>query len=101
MFTHWTIKQTFLIFYLRLSPGQMFRQFVFVTMGINAAVLIINWLLAFLQCSPFLSIIYPQDYPNSVCINTMVVMMVPPLLVSNTFLEGLVPNVYLAHMHGK
>lgn len=82
MFTHWTIKQTFLTFYLHLSPSQPFRVCVFLTMGVNTAVLVTNWLLAFLQCVPFLSILYPQNYPNSVCISTMVVMMVPPLVVS-------------------
>lgn len=81
MFTHWTIKQAFLFFYLRLSPEPFFRKAVYGTMAVNTVFCIVNWLLAILQCTPFDSIIHPALYPDRKCINTYVYLMVPSVLV--------------------
>jgi hypothetical protein len=39
---HWVIKFAFLIFYLRLSPNKTFRMFVWVGMGLNGVIWVIN-----------------------------------------------------------
>lgn len=81
MLVHWTIKQAFLLFYLRLSPKKNFHIAVYCTMAVNASFTIINWLLAFLQCRPLDAMIHPSAHPNPQCINQFVVMMVPTALV--------------------
>ncbi|PYH43110.1 uncharacterized protein BP01DRAFT_393681 [Aspergillus saccharolyticus JOP 1030-1] len=77
MFVHWTIKQAFLLFYLRLSPDRPFQIKVYGTMVLSTLIMIANWLLAFLQCRPLEAIFHPADYPNAQCMSTYVVMMVP------------------------
>lgn len=81
MLVHWTIKQAFLLFYLRLSPKRNFHIAVYSTMAINTSFTIINWLLAFLQCRPLDAMIHPAAHPNPQCLNQFVVMMVPTALV--------------------
>ncbi len=81
MFTHWTIKQAFLLFYLRLSPSVTFRRWVYLTMFLNTAFTIVNWLLAFLQCTPFDAILHRAAYPEAKCINTWILLMLPSVLV--------------------
>ncbi|EED16252.1 conserved hypothetical protein [Talaromyces stipitatus ATCC 10500] len=77
MFTHWTIKTSFLFFYLRLSPDLTFRRLVYATMALNTMVTITNWLLALLQCIPFEAILHPADYPHAKCIEADIVLMLP------------------------
>jgi len=79
-FTHWVIKQAFLLFYLRLSPRANFQRMVWVTMGLNTAFCIINWLLAFLQCIPFDAILHPQKHPNAKCMNPLILFVIPSIL---------------------
>ncbi|OCK77487.1 hypothetical protein K432DRAFT_255139, partial [Lepidopterella palustris CBS 459.81] len=80
MFTHWVIKQAFLLFYLRLSPKLNFRRWVWVTMGLNTAFCLINWLLAFLQCIPFDAILHPAAHSEAKCIPKLVLLIVPSIL---------------------
>ncbi|KAH8203628.1 hypothetical protein TruAng_002158 [Truncatella angustata] len=80
MLTHWTIKQTFLMFYLRLSPSITFRRLVYGTMLLNAAFTVTNWLLAFLQCVPFDAIFHPALYPDADCIDKNILLMGPSVL---------------------
>lgn len=82
MFAHLVIKQTFLMFYLRLTPNHRFRRFVYAVMILSAAFTLVNWLLAFLQCIPFDAIFHPELYPNATCMNKYVVLMTPSVLVS-------------------
>lgn len=82
MFTHWTIKMTFLIFYLRLSPDRTFRRCCFATMVLNTACMITNWLLAALQCIPIDAYFNPAAHPEAACINRNVLLMGPFVLVS-------------------
>ncbi|CZR70302.1 uncharacterized protein PAC_20206 [Phialocephala subalpina] len=80
MFTHWTIKQAFLSFYLRLSTSPRFRLVVFATMGLNLTFMIINWCLAFFQCIPFDAIIHKAAHPNAKCIPELATLFVPSVL---------------------
>lgn len=80
-FVHWVVKQTFLFFYLRLSKEKIFRHLIFATMVLNFLVLVVNWLLAFFQCIPFGAILHPQNFPDAVCINSIVLFLVPAILV--------------------
>ncbi|OCL06105.1 hypothetical protein AOQ84DRAFT_366094 [Glonium stellatum] len=80
MFTHWTIKQAFLLFYLRLSPQKNFRRMVLGTMVLNTAFTAINWMLAFLQCIPFDAILHAAAHPGAKCINKLVLLIVPSIL---------------------
>ncbi|KAL1961493.1 hypothetical protein VTN77DRAFT_1672 [Rasamsonia byssochlamydoides] len=80
MFTHWTMKQAFLFFYLRLSQDKVFQRLVYGTMVLNTAFTIINWLLAFLQCRPFAAILHRADYPDAKCIDSYVLLMGPSVL---------------------
>ncbi|KAF2802068.1 uncharacterized protein BDZ99DRAFT_469119 [Mytilinidion resinicola] len=79
-FTHWVIKQAFLLFYLRLSQRPNFQKMVWITMGLNTAFLIINWLLAFLQCTPFDAIFHPENHPEAHCMNSLVLLIIPSIL---------------------
>lgn len=81
MFVHWTIKQAFLLFYLRLSPRKGFQIAVYGIMALNTAFTIINWSLAFLQCRPMDALFHPKNYPNAQCLSQSAVMMVPTALV--------------------
>jgi hypothetical protein len=81
MFMHWTIKQAFLFFYLRLSPDLFFKRCVYGTMVLNSIFTVINWLLAFFQVQPFDAIFHPELYPNVKKINIYVVLMLPSVLV--------------------
>lgn len=81
MFVHWTIKQAFLLFYLRLSPRRGFQIAVYSVMGLNTAFTIVNWSLAFLQCRPLDALFHPKNHPNAQCLPQLVVMMVPTALV--------------------
>ncbi|XHG05700.1 hypothetical protein AWENTII_008914 [Aspergillus wentii] len=77
MFVHWTIKQAFLLFYLRLSIDISFRRMVYGTMVLNTMVLITNWLLAFLQCDPFQALFNRAAYPYAKCLDPYIVNMLP------------------------
>ncbi|KAF2493711.1 hypothetical protein BU16DRAFT_562676 [Lophium mytilinum] len=79
-FTHWVIKQAFLLFYLRLSQRPNFQRMVWVTMALNTAFLVINWLLAFLQCTPFDAIFHPENHPEAHCMNSLVLLIIPSIL---------------------
>ena len=81
MITHWTIKMTFLIFYLRLSPNRTFRITCSVTMGLNTAFVVINWLLAILQCIPLDEYFHPGTHPEAKCIDKGVLLLGPSILV--------------------
>ncbi|KAI3392596.1 hypothetical protein diail_5470 [Diaporthe ilicicola] len=80
MVTHWTIKMTFLIFYLRLSPNKRFRVWCFATMGLNTAFMVINWLLALLQCIPLDAYFHPAAHPDAKCIDKGVLLLGPSIL---------------------
>ncbi|KAK8862194.1 hypothetical protein PGQ11_008429 [Apiospora arundinis] len=82
MFMHWSIKHTFLMFYLRLSPNHTFRRLVWATMVLNTAFMVVNWLLAFLQCIPMDAIFHPERHPDAKCINKNLLLMGPSVLVS-------------------
>lgn len=84
MVTHWTIKMTFLIFYLRLSPNKTFRVSCFVTMGLNTAFMVINWLLALLQCVPLDEYFHPGTHPGAKCIDKGVLLLGPSILVTSS-----------------
>lgn len=81
MFTHWTIKMTFLIFYIRLSPEPLFRRLCFATMGLNTACMIVNWCLAIFQCTPLDAYFHPALHPDATCINSNILLMGPSVLV--------------------
>lgn len=81
MVTHFTIKMTFLIFYIRLSPDRKFRITCFATMGLNTVFMIINWLLALLQCIPLDAYFHPEAHPNAKCIDKGVLLLGPSILV--------------------
>ncbi|KAK8025903.1 hypothetical protein PG990_003726 [Apiospora arundinis] len=80
MFMHWSIKHTFLMFYLRLSPNHTFRRLVWATMVLNTAFMVVNWLLAFLQCMPMDAIFHPERHPDAKCINKNILLMGPSVL---------------------
>ncbi|KAK7980867.1 FAD-binding- type 2 [Apiospora arundinis] len=80
MFMHWSIKHTFLMFYLRLSPNHTFRRLVWATMVLNTAFMVVNWLLAFLQCIPMDAIFHPERHPDAKCINKSLLLMGPSVL---------------------
>lgn len=84
MVTHWTIKMTFLIFYLRLSPNNIFRVTCFATMGLNTAFMVVNWLLALLQCIPLDAYFHPANHPDAKCISKGVLLLGPSILVMST-----------------
>ncbi|KAH7389741.1 hypothetical protein DE146DRAFT_176020 [Phaeosphaeria sp. MPI-PUGE-AT-0046c] len=77
---HWVIKSAFLFFYLRLSPNKTFRIFVYIGIGLNASIWIINVLLACFQCIPFDEILHPGTHPGAVCISRLVLLIVPSVL---------------------
>src|ERR1700761_9380736 len=80
-FVHWTIKQTFLSFYLRFSRDPVFHRHIRLATGLNAAVIIVNWLLSFLQCIPFDAIMHRAAHPDAKCINSLIIFLVPAILV--------------------
>lgn len=84
MITHWTIKMTFLIFYLRLSPNKTFRMTCYATMGLNTAFMGVNWLLALLQCIPLDAYFHPAAHPDAKCIDKGVLLLGPSILVMTT-----------------
>jgi len=86
MFVHFVLKQTFLLFYLRLSPKQNFQWTVYATMVVCLVFLLIEWLLAFLQAQPLDAYFHPEEYPNAKRLNDYVVQMVPTGLVCLTML---------------
>ncbi|KUI57492.1 hypothetical protein VP1G_04757 [Cytospora mali] len=77
---HFTIKTTFLLFYLRLSGNTRFQKFVLAGIVFNASIFITSMLLTFLQCIPFKEAIVPGSYPNAVCLDQLTVMIIPPVL---------------------
>lgn len=81
MFTHFTLKETFLLFYLRLSPDERFRRVVYSTMALCVLLLVIEWLLAFLQVRPLQAYFHPNQYPDAQYLNQYIVQMVPTALV--------------------
>lgn len=83
MVTHWTIKMTFLIFYLRLSPNRTFRMSCFVTIGLNTAFMVINWLLVVLQGIPLNEYFHPGSHPGAKCIDKGVLLLGPSSLVNH------------------
>ncbi|KAI9926159.1 hypothetical protein MW887_004622 [Aspergillus wentii] len=104
MFVHWTIKQAFLFFYLRLSPDQRFRRVVYATMLLNTLFTIANWLIAFLQCKPFKAAIYKSSYPNAKCIDPYVLNMLPTglnIITDLIILTLPIPTVLALQMSAK
>ncbi|KAL3480980.1 hypothetical protein BJX99DRAFT_194707 [Aspergillus californicus] len=85
MFVHFTLKLTFLLFYLRLSPRRTFIWTVYGTMAMCVVCLAIEWLLAFLQARPLDAYFHPEKYPNAERLSDYVVQMVPTAL--NAFLD--------------
>lgn len=83
MFVHFTLKQAFLLFYLRLSPKRNFHFAVYGTMVMCTLFLGIEWLLAFLQAQPLAAMFHPEAYPNAKFLSQYVVQMVPTALVRN------------------
>ncbi|KAL4910295.1 hypothetical protein BDW74DRAFT_50260 [Aspergillus multicolor] len=81
MFVHFVFKQTFLLFYLRLSPNRRFQCAVYSTMVICVVFLTVEWLLAFLQARPLAAYFHPEDYPNAKRLSEYVVQMVPTAFV--------------------
>lgn len=87
MFVHFTLKQAFLVFYLRLSPRKDFRLAVYGTVAMCTIFLGVEWMLAFLQARPLQAMFHPKAYPNAKFLSQYVVQMVPTALVSlHTFL---------------
>lgn len=84
MFAHFTLKQAFLVFYLRLSPKKSFKRTFYATMAICTLFLIIEWLLAFLQARPLAAMFHPTAYPNAKHLSQYVVRMVPTALVCDS-----------------
>ncbi|KAL4919423.1 hypothetical protein BDW62DRAFT_199734 [Aspergillus aurantiobrunneus] len=80
MFVHFVLKQTFLLFYLRLSPEKSFRWTVYGTMLLCVIFLAVEWLLAFLQTQPLDAYFHPEKYPDAKRLNEYVVQMVPTAL---------------------
>jgi hypothetical protein len=99
---HWVMKSAFLFFYLRLSPdGTDFRYAVYAGLGLNTIVWGCNMyviaflhlrqemltsetrLLACIQCMPFDEILHPGTHPDAYCMNKLVVLLLPCLLVSS------------------
>ncbi|KAF2645996.1 hypothetical protein P280DRAFT_465739 [Massarina eburnea CBS 473.64] len=78
--THFVIKLALLLFYIHLSPNKVFRAFVYIGFATNAAIFVINNLLAFLQCTPFDAIINPAVHPEAKCMDKMVLFIVPSVL---------------------
>ncbi|KAF7596102.1 hypothetical protein BBP40_003364 [Aspergillus hancockii] len=93
MSTHWTVKQAFLVFYLRLSPHKGLKLAVYGTMDLYTAFTIITWLLAILQCTPFDAILPPAKYPQATWINKFVLLVVPSVLNIVTDLIILTPPI--------
>ncbi|KAH7065817.1 hypothetical protein BKA63DRAFT_585820 [Paraphoma chrysanthemicola] len=85
---HWVIKYSFLLFYLRLSTDKTFRKLVFLGMGLNVAILMVNVLLACLQCIPFDEILHPGTHPGAKCINKLALLIVPSILniITDTYI---------------
>ncbi|ROW16852.1 hypothetical protein VPNG_01523 [Cytospora leucostoma] len=77
---HFTIKTTFLLFFLRLSGNTRFQKFVLAGVVLNSSIFITSMLLTFLQCIPFQETIEPGSYPNATCLDQLTVMIVPPVL---------------------
>ncbi|GME28826.1 hypothetical protein F5883DRAFT_504563 [Neofusicoccum parvum] len=101
MFTHWTIKQAFLLFYLRLSPSVAYRYCVIGAMVVNTVFTIINWLLAFLQCTPFDAIFHPALHPDANCIDKNILLMGPSVLniITDVIILALpIPTVWSLQM---
>ncbi|KAJ5365703.1 hypothetical protein N7517_008589 [Penicillium concentricum] len=80
MFVHFTLKQAFLMFYLRLSPKRSFQLAVYGTMVMCTLFLVVEWLLAFLQARPLTAMFHPEAYPNAKYLSQYVVQMVPTAL---------------------
>ena len=81
MFVHFTLKQAFLVFYLRLSPRRDFHMVIYGTMAMCTMFLAVEWLLAFLQAQPLAAMFHPESYPNAKFLSQYVVQMVPTALV--------------------
>ncbi|KAI6765004.1 hypothetical protein HG531_012103 [Fusarium graminearum] len=81
---HAVIKTTFLLFYLRLSPGFPFRDFIYVGFVLVFSTFISSLLMTVLQCIPFEKILNPTLYPEVKCIDTLTVMLTPPILMRLT-----------------
>ncbi|KAL4791152.1 hypothetical protein BDV19DRAFT_393396 [Aspergillus venezuelensis] len=77
MFVHLVLKQTYLLFYLRLSPRRSFQWVVYGTMILCIVFLTVEWLLAFLQARPLAAYFHPEDYPYAKRLNEYAVQMVP------------------------
>ncbi|KAH6851565.1 hypothetical protein BKA58DRAFT_326344, partial [Alternaria rosae] len=82
---HSVIKITFLLFYLRLSVGQMFRGFVYLGFALAFSVFLSSLLMTVLQCIPFEKILNPMLHPEVTCIDMRVMMLTPPIL--NIFMD--------------
>ncbi|KAK8107524.1 uncharacterized protein PG998_009537 [Apiospora kogelbergensis] len=71
-----------------LNPYQLeqitktFRRLVWATMVLNTAFMIVNWLLAFLQCIPMDAIFHPERHPDAKCIDKNILLMGPSVLVA-------------------
>ncbi|KAF1830898.1 hypothetical protein BDW02DRAFT_79083 [Decorospora gaudefroyi] len=96
---HWVIKSAFLFFYLRLSPNPTFRKFVYIGVGLNGAIWIINVLMACFQCVPFDEILHPGTHPDAKCISRLALLIVPSILnIVEDFYILLLPISTVLHL---
>ncbi|KAL6915402.1 hypothetical protein FSST1_006897 [Fusarium sambucinum] len=77
---HAVIKTTFLLFYMRLSPENPFRAFVYAGFVLVFSTFLSSLLMTVLQCIPFEKILNPMLFPEVKCIDTRTVMLTPPIL---------------------
>jgi hypothetical protein len=89
---HFLIKNTFLAFYLRLSPNRIFRLLIGVGFGLNIGLLFINILLLVFQCIPVSAALSVLGRLKAECMNqdftlygpaTVVCPYLAPLPVAN------------------
>ncbi|KAL5378514.1 hypothetical protein DPSP01_009095 [Paraphaeosphaeria sporulosa] len=86
--THFTIKSTFLAFYVHLSPARTFRILVYVGAALNASVFITNELLIVLRCQPPKEVFSPGSTPDAKCMSQAVTFWSPVVL-------NLIVDVYI------
>ncbi|OKL58121.1 hypothetical protein UA08_06435 [Talaromyces atroroseus] len=69
---HFTIKMSFLFFYLRISHTRQFTYLVYGTMGLVTTFTIIAWLIYCLQCIPLAAFWDAAAYPDAKCLSTKI-----------------------------